>query len=92
MRRRRSRKRALGTRAPLVLPKQVNHRWSLDFASDALLDSRRFGILAVVDDFSRESLALVSRHVAVWRSCCPRARSYRGTARLSRHDCQRQWH
>ena len=60
VRRRGGRKRALGTRAPLVLPKQVNHRWSLDFASDALLDSRRFRILAVVDDFSRESLALVS--------------------------------
>ncbi len=60
VRRRGGRKRALGTRAPLILPKQVNHRWSLDFASDALLDSRRFRILAVVDDFSRESLALIS--------------------------------
>jgi len=40
VRRRGGRKRALGTRAPLVLPKQVNHRWSLDFVSDALLDSR----------------------------------------------------
>ena len=71
VRRRGGRKRALGTRAPLVLPKQMNHRWSLDFVSDALLDSRRFRILAVVDDFSRESLALVSRHFAVWRTCCP---------------------
>jgi putative transposase len=60
VRRRGGRKRALGTRAPLILPNQVNHRWSLDFASDALVDSRRFRILAVVDDFSRESLALVS--------------------------------
>jgi putative transposase len=60
VRRRGGRKRALGTRAPLVLPKRANDRWSLDFASDALSDSRRFRILAVVDDFSRESLALVS--------------------------------
>lgn len=60
VRRRGGRKRALGTRAPMVLPQQPNQRWSLDFASDALLDGRRFRILAVVDDFSRESLALVS--------------------------------
>ena len=35
-------------------------RWSLDFVSDALIDSRRFRILAVIDDFSRECLALVA--------------------------------
>jgi putative transposase len=36
-----------------------NQRWSLDFVSDALIDSRRFRILAVVDDFTRECLTLV---------------------------------
>jgi transposase InsO family protein len=35
-------------------------RWSLDFASDALVDGRRFRMLAVVDDFSRECLCLVA--------------------------------
>ncbi len=39
VRSRSGRKRALGTKALLVLPKQANHRWSLDLASDALLDS-----------------------------------------------------
>ena len=53
------RKRALGTRAPLLLPWNRNQRWSLDFVADALADGRRFRILAVVDDFSRECLALV---------------------------------
>ena len=53
------RKRALGTRAPLLLPWNRNQRWSLDFLADALADGRRFRILAVVDDFSRECLALV---------------------------------
>jgi Integrase core domain. len=60
VRRRRGRKRALGTRAPMVLPQGVNQRWSLDFLSDALSDSRRFRVLAVVDDFTRECLCLVA--------------------------------
>jgi hypothetical protein len=44
----------------MVLPQRVNQRWSLDFLSDALSDSRRFRILAVVDDFTRECLCLVA--------------------------------
>ena len=59
VRRRRGRKRALGTRAPMTLPNALNQRWSLDFVSDALSDGRRFRILCVVDDFSRECLATV---------------------------------
>ena len=59
VRRRRGRKRALGTRAPMTLPGAINQRWSLDFVSDALSDGRRFRILCVVDDFSRECLATV---------------------------------
>jgi putative transposase len=60
VRRRGGRKRAVGTRAPMALPQAPNQRWSLDFVSDALADGRRFRILAVVDDFSRECLALVA--------------------------------
>ena len=60
VRRRGGRKRALGTRAPLTLPQGPNQRWSLDFVSDTLTDSRRFRVLAVVDDFTRECLALVA--------------------------------
>jgi putative transposase len=59
VRRRGGRKRALGTRAPMVLPQGPNQRWSLDFLSDAFADGRRFRILAIVDDFTRECLALV---------------------------------
>ena len=54
------RKRALGTRAPMVIPQDKNQRWSLDFVSDALACGRRFRILTVVDDFNRECLALVA--------------------------------
>jgi len=59
VRRRKGRKRALGTRAPMTLPGAINQRWSLDFVADALSDGRRFRILCVVDDFSRECLATV---------------------------------
>jgi putative transposase len=60
VRRRGGRKRALGTRAPLTIPQGPNQRWSLDFLSDAFADGRRFRILAVVDDFTRECLALIA--------------------------------
>lgn len=60
VRRRGGRKRALGTRAPMALPQGPNQRWSLDFLSDAFTDGRRFRILAVVDDFTRECLCLVA--------------------------------
>lgn len=59
VRRRGGRKRALGSRTPLLVPWGPCQRWSLDFATDALADGRRFRILAVVDDFTRECLALV---------------------------------
>ena len=59
VRRRGGRKRALGTRAPMTLPRAINQRWSLDFVSDTLSDGRRFRILCIVDDFSRECLATV---------------------------------
>ena len=42
-----------------MLPLTINQRWSLDFVSDTLSDGRRFRILAIVDDFSRECLTLV---------------------------------
>lgn len=60
VRRRGGRKRALGTRRPMLVPERPNERWSLDFVSDAFTDGRRFRILAVVDDFSRECLALIA--------------------------------
>jgi putative transposase len=59
VRKRGGRKRALGTRAPMTIPQGSNQRWSLDFVSDSLVDGRRFRILCVIDDFSRECLATV---------------------------------
>ena len=44
----------------LTIPQGPNQRWSFDFLSDAFAEGRRFRILAVVDDFTRECLALVA--------------------------------
>ena len=60
VRKRGGRKRALGTRAPMAIPQEPNQRWSLDFVSDALACGRRFRLLNVIDDYSRECLALVA--------------------------------
>jgi putative transposase len=59
VRRRRGRKRAMGTRAPIRLPQDPNQRCSLEFVIDGLACSRRIRILAVVDDFTGENLARV---------------------------------
>ncbi len=60
VRRRIGRKRAVVTRVPLVPARKPNQRWSMDFVHDALSDGRRFRILAVVDDYTRENLCLVA--------------------------------
>lgn len=60
VKRRRGRKRATGTREPIPEPAGPGARWSLDFLSDVFGDARRFRILAVIDDFTRECLALVA--------------------------------
>lgn len=59
VRKRGGRKRAIGTRAPIAIPQGPNQRWSLDFVSDSFADGRRFRVLCVIDDFSRECLAIV---------------------------------
>jgi putative transposase len=60
VKRRRGRKRATGTRKPLPIPAGPSQRWSLDFLSDVFGAGRRFRILAVIDDFTRECLGLIA--------------------------------
>ena len=60
VRRRGGRIRALGTRAPMLVPLMPNQRWSLDFVSDQFTDCRRFRVLTVIDDCTRECIALVA--------------------------------
>ena len=59
VRRRSGRKRAVATRAPIPVPSGPNRRWSLDFVHDQMTDGRRFRVLSVIDECTRECLALV---------------------------------
>ena len=43
---------------PSASPQRVNQRWSMDFVSDALASGRSFRNLTLVDDFTRECLAI----------------------------------
>ena len=43
---------------PLAAGNAVNAGWSADFMSDALWDGRRFRTFNVIDDFTREGLAI----------------------------------
>ena len=56
---RRKRKRMTGAaRVARSTPNQGNQRWSMDFVSDSLASGRKIRVLTVVDDFTRECLAL----------------------------------
>lgn len=59
VRKRRARRKALGTRAPILVEARPNARWSLDFVHDQFGCGRRFRILNVVDDVTRECLAAI---------------------------------
>ncbi len=60
VRKRRGRKRATGTRAPILTVAAPNARWSVDFVHDQLGCGRRLRILNVVDDVTKECLAAVA--------------------------------
>lgn len=53
-----NRKRCTGPRKPKIVAKSVNQVWSLDFMSDRLACGRRFRLLNVIDEFTRESLLM----------------------------------
>ena len=57
--RRKARRRAVGTRTPILVEARVNARWSLDFVHDQFALGRRFRILNIVDDVTRECLAAI---------------------------------
>ncbi len=56
------RKKLQRSRLPMEVPSAPNQRWSMDFVSDQLSNGRRFRVLNVVDDYSRE---LVGQLVSV---------------------------
>ena len=59
VRKRRARRRAVGTRAPILTEARANARWSLDFVHDQFACGRRFRVLNIVDDVTRECLAAI---------------------------------
>ena len=60
VRKRKGLRRAVGARAPLAIAALPNIRWSLDFVYDRLACGRRFRILNVVDDATRECLLAIA--------------------------------
>jgi len=59
VRKRRARRRAVGTRAPILVEARPNARWSLDFVHDQFACGRRFRVLNIVDDVTRECLGAI---------------------------------
>ena len=59
VRKRRARRKAVGTRAPILVEARPNARWSLDFVHDQFANGQRFRVLNVVDDVTRECLAAI---------------------------------
>ena len=59
VRKRRGRKRAVGTRSPTLTVAAPNTRWSVDFVHDQLGDGRGLRLFNVVDDVTKECLAAV---------------------------------
>ena len=59
VRKRKARRKAIGTRTPILVEAKVNARWSLDFVHDQFAQGRRFRILNIVDDVTRLCLAAI---------------------------------
>jgi putative transposase len=58
VRRRKRRKAGEARGEKPVPPARMNERWSMDFVQDQLMTGRRVRLLTVVDDFTRECLAI----------------------------------
>lgn len=56
------RRKLVRPRQPMVLPIGKNIRWSMDFVSDQLINGRRFRVLNIVDDHSREMVGQLVDH------------------------------
>ena len=59
VRRRGTRKRALGIREVRARSNGINQRWSLDFVSDSIDNGRKIRMLTVIDDFTKVCVGIV---------------------------------
>lgn len=62
VRRRKRRRRAATSRLPIPMPTRANIRWSMDFVHDHLSNGRRFRLLTVVYDCTRECRGILIDH------------------------------
>lgn len=59
VRKRRARRKAVGTRAPILVEAKANARWSLDLVHDQFANGRRFRILKIIDEVTKECLGAI---------------------------------
>ena len=59
VRKRRARNKAIEPRAQILVEAKANARWSLEFVHDQFANGRRFRILNVVDDVTKECLGAI---------------------------------
>jgi len=59
VRKRRARRKAVGTRALILVEARPNAHWSTDFVHDQFADGRRFRILNIVDDVTKQCLGAI---------------------------------
>jgi putative transposase len=59
VRKRRARRKTVGTRAPILVKAKPNARWSTDFVHDQFANGRRFRILNIVDDVTKQCLGAI---------------------------------
>lgn len=62
LRLKRHKKRTSQLRVVMDKPERINQHWSMDFVSDSLYSGRRFRVLTIVDDLSRECPVLEVDH------------------------------
>ena len=80
VRKRKTRRKAVGTRTPILVEAKANARWSLDFVHDQFAFGRRFRILNIVDDVPRMSGG-DSRHIDLGQASCSRTNGAHRCAR-----------
>ena len=59
VRKRRARRKTIGTCAPIPVEAKPNARWSIDFFYDQFANGRRFRVLDIVDDVTKECLGAI---------------------------------
>lgn len=62
IRRRRRKKIPVSERQPLIRPGAANEVWSMDFVFDRIASGRTLKCLAIVDDATHESVAVIPEH------------------------------